>query len=80
MVTDGMLHAGSALLDMGLPCHCSWKNFLFNNLIRAKKNIPDNVSHSFFHHGLLPTFGEAIYVLKLSHPSRKILEQEVVGS
>lgn len=45
------------LLDMGLPCHCSWKNFLFSNLIRSKRNIPDNVPHSFFHHGLLPTFG-----------------------
>ena len=80
MVTGGILHAGSVLLNMGLPRHRSWKAFLFSNLIGAKKNTSDNVPYSFFfHYGLLPIFGCIIYGLQLSHLSRKIFKQEMVG-
>lgn len=79
MVTGGILYAGSVLLNVGLPCHCFWKAFLFRNLIGAKKNTSDNVPYSFLHYGLLPIFGWAIYGLQLFDLSRKIFKQEMVG-
>lgn len=79
MVTGGILPAGSVLLNVGLPCHYSWKAFLFSNSIGAKKNTADNVPYSFFLYGLLLMCGWAIYGLQLSHLSRKIFKQEMVG-
>lgn len=47
MVTGGILPTGSVLLNVGLPCHYSWKAFLFSSSIGAE-NTADNVPYSFF--------------------------------